>query len=64
MHPDKFPIDVSLVSRLVATQFPEWAHLPIRPVEFGGWDNRTFHLGEQVTMRLPSAAAYTLPVKK
>lgn len=64
MHPDKFPIDVSLVSRLVATQFPEWAHLPIRPVEFGGWNNRTFHLGEQMTVRLPSAAAYTLQVKK
>ena len=25
MHPDKVPIDVSLVSRLVATQFPQWA---------------------------------------
>ena len=57
-------IDVSLVSRLVATQFPQWAHLPIRPVEFGGWDNRTFHLGEQMTVRLPSAAAYSLQVEK
>jgi aminoglycoside phosphotransferase (APT) family kinase protein len=64
MHPDKFPIDESLVSRLVATQFPEWAHLPIRPVDFGGWDNRTFHLGEQMTVRLPSAAAYVLQVEK
>ena len=57
-------IDVSLVSRLVATQFPQWAHLPIKPVEFGGWDNRTFHLGEQMTVRLPSAAAYALQVEK
>jgi aminoglycoside phosphotransferase (APT) family kinase protein len=64
MHPEKFPIDVSLVSRLVATQFPEWANLPIRPVECGGWDNRTFHLGEQMTVRLPSAAAYALQVEK
>jgi len=64
MHPDKFPIDASLVRRLVAAQFPQWAHLPIRPVEFGGWDNRTFQLGEQMTVRLPSAAAYARQVEK
>jgi len=64
MHPNKFPIDASLVRHLVAAQFPQWAHLPIRPVEFGGWDNRTFHLGEQMTVRLPSAAAYALQVEK
>src|SRR5918995_64413 len=64
MHPDKVQIDASLVSRLVATQFPQWANLPVRPVEFGGWDNRTFHLGEQMTVRLPSAAAYSLQVEK
>ena len=64
MQLDKVLIDVSLVSQLVATQFPRWAHLPIRPVELGGWDNRTFHLGEQMTVRLPSAAAYSLQVEK
>jgi aminoglycoside phosphotransferase (APT) family kinase protein len=64
MHPDEVQIDASLVSRLVATQFPQWAHLPIRPVAFGGWDNRTFHLGAQMTVRLPSAAAYSLQVEK
>ena len=57
-------IDVSLVRRLVSTQFPQWADLPIEPVEFGGWDNRTFHLGEHMTVRLPSAAAYSLQVEK
>ncbi len=51
-------IDLSLVNRLVATQFPEWEHLPIKPVEYGGWDNRTFHLGDTMTVRLPSAAMY------
>jgi len=64
MQPGKVDIDASLVSQLVATQFPQWAHLSIRPVEFGGWDNRTFHLGEQMTVRLPSAAAYSLQVEK
>jgi aminoglycoside phosphotransferase (APT) family kinase protein len=57
-------IDVSLVKRLVAAQFPQWADLPIRPVERGGWDNRTFHLGKHMTVRLPSAAAYAPQVEK
>ena len=64
MHPEKIDIDAALVRRLVATQFPRWAHLPVTPVAFGGWDNRTFHLGEQMTVRLPSAAAYALQVEK
>lgn len=64
MASDKFPIDVALVRRLVAEQFPQWAELPISPVAHGGWDNRTFHLGEEMTVRLPSAAAYRLQVEK
>ena len=64
MQPDEVQIDASLVHRLIATQFPQWAHLPIRPVEHGGWDNRTFHLGEEMTVRLPSAAAYAPQVEK
>jgi aminoglycoside phosphotransferase (APT) family kinase protein len=57
-------IDVALVRRMVAAQFPKWADLPIIPVEFGGWDNRTFHLGEHMTVRLPSGAAYARQVEK
>jgi aminoglycoside phosphotransferase (APT) family kinase protein len=57
-------IDVSLVRRLVAAQFPEWAHLPIRPVETSGWDNKTFRLGEHMSVRLPSAASYEPQVEK
>jgi aminoglycoside phosphotransferase (APT) family kinase protein len=64
MHADAVNIDVALVSRLVAEQFPQWADLPIKPVEAGGWDNRTFHLGEEMTVRLPSAAQYALQVEK
>lgn len=64
MHADKVDIDVSLARRLVATQFPQWAGLPIKPVEFDGWDNRTFRLGAHMTVRLPSAAAYALQVEK
>jgi aminoglycoside phosphotransferase (APT) family kinase protein len=57
-------IDASLVRALVASQFPQWAYLPIKPVESGGWDNRTFHLGEGMTVRLPSAARYSAQVEK
>lgn len=57
-------ISTALVEQLISEQFPQWADLPIRPVEFGGWDNRTFHLGDDMSVRLPSAAHYALQVEK
>ncbi|TIS60769.1 MAG: aminoglycoside phosphotransferase, partial [Mesorhizobium sp.] len=64
MHSPKIDIDTDLVRRLVDAQFPEWRHLPVKPIAFGGWDNRTFHLGDEMTVRLPSAAPYSLQVEK
>ncbi len=64
MHEPKLTIDADLVRRLIDTQFPQWRHLPVSPVASGGWDNRTFHLGDEMTVRLPSAAAYALQVEK
>ena len=61
---NKFYIDASLVHRLIASQFPQWAHLLIKPVEFDGWDNRTFHLGEHMSVRLPSDEEYAPSVEK
>jgi aminoglycoside phosphotransferase (APT) family kinase protein len=60
----KFPVDVPLVERLVAKQFPHWAGLPIRPVTHDGWDNWTFHLGDRMKVRLPSAEGYAEQAKK
>lgn len=57
-------IDASLVKRLIAAQFPRWAHLPVTPVEADGWDNRTYRLGADMTVRLPTAAAYVAGVAK
>jgi aminoglycoside phosphotransferase (APT) family kinase protein len=57
-------INASLVRRLIAAQFPGWADLPVRPVEFDGWDNRTFRLGDGLAVRMPSAAMYVLQVEK
>jgi aminoglycoside phosphotransferase (APT) family kinase protein len=52
------------VRRMVNAQFPQWAELVVRPIAAGGWDNRTFHLGEDMVVRLPSAAAYAAQVDK
>lgn len=57
-------ITESLVRNLIEDQFPKWAHLPIKPVEFGGIDNRTFHLGHEMSIRLPSADGYAKQVQK
>ena len=64
MRADKVNIDVSLVRRLVAAQFPRWGDLPITPAVPQGWDNRTFHLGEDMAVRLPSGPWYALQVEK
>jgi aminoglycoside phosphotransferase (APT) family kinase protein len=64
VHENEVSIDVPLVRRLVGAQFPRWSDLPIRPVEVSGWDNRTFHLGEHMTVRLPSAESYVAQVEK
>jgi aminoglycoside phosphotransferase (APT) family kinase protein len=53
MHDDEFEIDASLVRRLVAGQFPEWADLPIEPVPSGGTDNALYRLGDEMVVRLP-----------
>jgi aminoglycoside phosphotransferase (APT) family kinase protein len=57
-------IDEMLVRSLVDAQFPQWSQLPVRPVATGGWNNKTFHLGESMVVRLPSAAAYAEQVER
>jgi aminoglycoside phosphotransferase (APT) family kinase protein len=60
----KADITPGLVSRLVASQFPQWGELPVRPVDVDGWDNATFRLGERMSVRLPSSPAYVEQVEK
>jgi len=52
------------VRRLVASQFPQWADLPVWPVPTSGWDNQTFRLGQRLSVRLPTAREYALAVDK
>ncbi len=64
MIEDNDNVDAALVARLVASQFPQWADLPVTPAEPNGWDNRTFRLGMDMSVRLPSAQAYAAQVDK
>lgn len=57
-------ITADLVGALVRQQFPRWAGLPVTPVPRQGWDNRTFRLGAELVVRLPSAAGYAAAVAK
>jgi aminoglycoside phosphotransferase (APT) family kinase protein len=62
--PDRRLVDASVARRLIARQFPQWSHLPVRPVATSGWDNQTFRLGDRMSIRLPTAREYALAVDK
>ncbi len=52
MHADEIEVDIPLVRRLLAAQFPQWASLPIEPVRPLGTDNALFRLGDEMVVRL------------
>ena len=58
------PIDAELVHALVKDQFPQWGGLEVRPVPVQGNDNRTFRLGEELAVRLPSGEGYVAGIAK
>lgn len=62
--PTRITVDTATVRQLVSNQFPHWSHLDIEPVRDPGWDNVTFRLGDDLLIRLPSAAEYALAVEK
>jgi aminoglycoside phosphotransferase (APT) family kinase protein len=53
MHADELDLDAGLVRRLLAAQFPQWAGLPVEPVEPRGTDNALFRVGHELVARLP-----------
>ena len=55
---DDVLITSGLVAALIREQFPQWSERVVVPVEPGGWDNRTFRLGDDLLVRLPSHARY------
>jgi aminoglycoside phosphotransferase (APT) family kinase protein len=56
-------VDEAVVRRLIRSQFRQWSELPIRALP-AGWDNRSFRLGDDMLVRLPSAEVYATQVDK
>lgn len=56
MHADQVGTDRSLVRRLLAAQLPQWADLPVRPVDSFGTDHDIYRLGEHLVVRMPRMA--------
>jgi aminoglycoside phosphotransferase (APT) family kinase protein len=53
MHEGEIETDVDLVRRLLLSQHPQWADLPIEPVSSAGTDNAIYRLGDELAVRLP-----------
>jgi aminoglycoside phosphotransferase (APT) family kinase protein len=53
MYPDEIAIDLPLVTRLIAAQFPRWRDLPLTEVRSAGTDNTLYRLGRDLVVRLP-----------
>ncbi len=64
MRADEVDTDVSLVGRLLAAQFPDWADLPIEPVDSAGTDNAIYRLGDDMAVRLPRIRRATAQLDK
>ncbi|MDX2050634.1 MAG: aminoglycoside phosphotransferase family protein [Rickettsiaceae bacterium] len=55
---------LDLARKLISDQFPEYSHLLIKDVEKQGHDNRTYRLGGDMLIRMPTAKTYALKVPK
>lgn len=53
MHEDQLDIDDALARRLVDSQFPQWAGLPLRRIASSGTVNAMYRLGDDLVVRLP-----------
>lgn len=64
MHADEKAIDETLVRRLLAAQFPDWAHLPLERVQSDGTDNVIYRLGDEMAVRVPRYPAAAAQAEK
>jgi aminoglycoside phosphotransferase (APT) family kinase protein len=53
MHANELHTDTDLVRRLLASQLPQWASLPIECVSSSGTQNALYLLGDGLVVRLP-----------
>jgi aminoglycoside phosphotransferase (APT) family kinase protein len=57
LAPEPAPvIDSRLAGRLIGTQYPRWAGLPLRLLDPAGSDHVIFRLGDELSVRLPRHA--------
>ena len=59
-----FDITRALAKKITATQFPEYTHLSVSEVEQQGHDNRTYRIGDDMLIRMPTDENYALKVPK
>lgn len=64
MADNSIHITINLAHKLIVEQFPELSHLAITSVEKQGHDNRTYRLGTDMLIRMPTAESYALKVPK
>ncbi|MQA00445.1 MAG: phosphotransferase [Dehalococcoidia bacterium] len=64
MHVDEPDIDVPLVRRLLAAQFPRWADITLDPVVSTGTDNAIYRLGDDMAVRLLRREQATAQVER
>ncbi|MCF6767594.1 aminoglycoside phosphotransferase family protein [Thiotrichales bacterium 19S11-10] len=55
-------INIELAKKLIHIQFPEYDNLPIVPVIKQGHDNKTYRVGSDMLIRMPTAESYALKV--
>ncbi len=64
MHVDQLDIDVPMVRRLLAGQFPHWADLSLTRVKSAGTENAIYRLGDDLAIRLPYRSVNSTQVDK
>lgn len=57
-------LDLTTIQKIISIQYPKYASFEIRNVVKSGHDNQTFHLGNEYSLRFPSAYDYSSQVLK
>ncbi|KAM3111561.1 aminoglycoside phosphotransferase family protein [Phormidesmis sp. 146-33] len=64
MHEGEVDIDEFLVKQLVAAQFPQFANLPIHPIQSTGTVNAIYRLGDHLCARFPLLESWARDIEK
>ena len=64
LHDDELRVDVRLVRALVDRALPEYASLPLSPLDSSGSSNALFRLGDEFLVRLPRQPGGSTTIEK